>query len=437
MNTNLLHILRLAFDRRMTAPPIRALRELKRRGIERLPGPVQAEFDGSRPPRLQALKFVLRWLDGERLTRHGRQWVLNSFMPPFPGPAYERMFENLLSGRKVSPVSAFLAVTGSCPYRCWHCSIEGRSGGTLSTETWLRAIRELHQLGTSIIGFTGGEPLCRTDLCDLIHEASTGGAAIILFTSGALLDDPRVRELKRAGLWALCVSFDDPVEAEHDRLRGKNGAFQQAVRAVNLSTGAGFYTMIGSVATPRMIRERRHEALHALGRKLEVHELRFVEPMPCGKLGQVERDQLLQPEDVLALREFHRSMNRKGARPKICAFNQVESPDVFGCGAGTQHLFIDPAGNVCPCDFTPLGFGNICEVTLESIWQRMSAAMGGYPRRTCFIQQHAALVAEAGCCGYPLSPETSEAVCANAPWDGLPEYFATVMGQETKKKARP
>jgi hypothetical protein len=62
------------------------------------------------------LAFVRRWLDGDQITRHS-QWVLNSFLPPFPDPAFDRMFENLLSGRRLSPVSAFLAVSDACPYR--------------------------------------------------------------------------------------------------------------------------------------------------------------------------------------------------------------------------------------------------------------------------------------------------------------------------------
>ena len=423
-------LLRILCNPHIITTPIRVLKQLRAQGHTRLPAAVQNELEsrGAIRHKPRALAFLRHWLAGERLTRHNGQWVINTFLPPFPGKSFDRMFENLLSGRRLSPVSAFLGVTARCTNKCWHCSAKSRRTGQLPTETWLEIIQQLHDLGASIIGFTGGEPLIYPDLPHLITAASRGGATPILFTSGAWLDLPQLKQLQRAGLWAVGISIDHPDPATHDQIRGTVRSFEQAVAALKAAHEAGLYTMIGTVATRQLVRENLLEPIWQLARRHRVQELRIMEPMPCGKLADPDPDTLLEPEDIAKLRRFHIEKNRRGRGPKVCAFNQIESPQFFGCGGGTQHLYIDSAGEVCPCDFTPLSFGNVTREPLPVIWERMNDSMGN-PRRDCFIQKHHRLISQHAAGGYPLPPELSQQICAQAGKEPLPDYFALITGQ--------
>jgi MoaA/NifB/PqqE/SkfB family radical SAM enzyme len=421
-----LQLLRILLDRRVTTVPRRVLAQLGRQGRQRLPEDIGKSL-ASRFPGFKGLAFMHRLLEGEQLTLHNGQWVINSFLPPFPGPAFDRMFENLLSGRRLSPVSAFLAVTGECQYHCWHCSYRNRPGGDLETRQWLKIIGELHHLGASIIGFTGGEPCSRGDLSQLVSAASAGGATTIVFSSGSGLNLPLLTELKKAGLWSVCISLDHPSPAGHDRLRGMPGAHAAACQALRQARQNGFYTMVGTVATRALVEDGLLPPMHALAGECGADELRIVEPMPCGPLAKGGENTLLTPQHIAAIRQFHVQTNRQRLRPKICAFNQIESPELFGCGAGTQHLFIDAAGEVCPCDFTAMSFGNAAREPLEAVWSRMSGAMGN-PRRHCFIQAHHRLLLKHG--GFPLPPEKSCLVCAEAGREPLPDYFQLVAGRK-------
>jgi MoaA/NifB/PqqE/SkfB family radical SAM enzyme len=140
---------------------------------------------------------------------------------------------------------------------------------------------------------------------------------------------------------------------------------------------------------------------------------------------------LLTQEHVKKLRDFHVNTNRRGRKPKICAFNHVESPEYFGCGGGTQHMFIDYNGQVCPCDFTPLSFGCIEQQPLAEIWQRMNDAMNN-PRRNCFIRKNYHIIQKHyGATGVlPLPPEMSEKVCNEAGTEDFSDYFAMVTGRK-------
>lgn len=434
MSLSLLQFVALLLDPRVSGPPMRALRKMRAHGIRRLPSRVYDPASG----RLRVApmrRFLHEWLDGERLTRHRGQWVLNSFLPPFPGPAYRRMFENMFSGRHLSPVSAFLAVTARCPADCAHCSLGGRRGGPeLDTAQWTDAIRQLHGLGASIVGFTGGEPCVREDLAALVREAASGGAATILFTSGRGFDGKLAERLREAGLWAVCVSLDADTAAAHDAARG-DGSFAAALDALRHARAEGFYTMAGAVASPVFVDSGMPAHIHALLAGLGVHEMRIVEAMPCGRMADCALSDLLTPDHVDALRRFHIETNRGGRGPKVCAFNRIESPEVFGCGAGTQHLFIEPSGIVCPCDFTPLGFGSVRDTPLADLWRRMNLAMGDNPRTHCFIQRNRDRVRAHAAVGYPLPPDLSESICRAAGPEPLPAYFALVTsGGGTKAR---
>lgn len=432
MNFQLPNLIRILLNPKITSTPVRVLKELRARGKQRVPGTVQAELESGIRGR-HTLRFVREWLDGEVLSRHDGKWVLNSFLPPFPGKSFDRMFENLLSGRRLSPVSAYLAVTAFCPYSCWHCSFKNRRNGELSTDAWLSIVSGLHGIGASIVGFTGGEPLAREDLPELVEAAVTGGASSVVFTSGALMNREKVRRLKQAGLWAFCISLDHPNPADFDRLRGAEGAFDRAVKAIRISLEAGFYTMIGTVATRNLLDENLQEDIYKIARETGVHEFRLIEPMPCGMLAGTEKNNLLTADHIGKLRKFHVTTNRKGRLPKVCAFNHIESPEIFGCGAGTQHMFVDSAGEVCPCDFTPMSFGNAVFEPIETIWHRMNDAMGN-PGRHCFIQKNHRLISAHAESGYPLPPDVSEKICAQAGRESLPDFFALVTGQ-TKRNS--
>jgi MoaA/NifB/PqqE/SkfB family radical SAM enzyme len=422
-----LNMLRVLADRRIVGPPFRLARRLKRRWIgERTVGKNEGLKDGLRE-RLAAWEFVRRWLRREGLRRHNGQWVVNSFIPPFPGPAFDRMFAPQYFQRPYVVGSASLAVTGECPADCWHCSMKKRRGGRpLATAEWLDAIDRLLSLGTYNIGITGGEPLLREDLPELVRAASHGGAIVQLFTSGIGLTEAKIDALREAGLWAVGVSLDHTDPATVKRLRGTPWAFDAAIAALELSRSKGLYTLINAVADREMVDAGEHCRLYDLASRLKLHELRLIEPMPCGRLDSLPADRLLDAEQISRLRQFHRETNRRGRGPKVCAFNEMESPELFGCCAGTGHLHIDPCGEVCPCNFVPLSFGNLREERLEAVYDRMSIAMR-QPRRHCFIQSNAPLIQlHAAGREYPLRPEISMQVAAQSPRESLPDYFRLV-----------
>ena len=121
------------------------------------------------------------------------------------------------------PLALLAELTYRCPLKCPYCSnpLElSRYLRELDTETWLRVLREAAELGVIQVHFSGGEPLLRGDLGQLVAEARRCDLYSNLSTGATLADEGRLEELRRAGLDALQVSVLDSDPQGNDWLAG-------------------------------------------------------------------------------------------------------------------------------------------------------------------------------------------------------------------------
>ena len=353
----------------------------------------------------------------------GGQYVISTFMPPFPSVAFDRMIQNSIDvyHKKVSPYSTYCAITNQCGYNCWHCSKAHRHGNELSTGEWKNLIREILDIGVCVIGFTGGEPLYRNDLEEMI--ASIGNrAASILFTTGDGFSEERAQRLKESGLTYVAVSLDHYEGSEHNRLRGSAESFQKALDAINKSRKVGFYTALQLTMRKNVANRDFLDSYLQFASTLGVQEIRVIEPMPTGKLIDGAADVFLDEKERQAIREFHIQSNHKKPFPKVAAFAYLEDKNLYGCGAGVQHLYIDAYGNLNPCDFTPLSFGSVLNGGFKQAFSRLQKHFS-IPRDKCFILENMGKLKSSYEGNLPLGYEESDRLCVQCSKGKLPKYY--------------
>ncbi len=361
--------------------------------------------------------------------RHRGRVYLNAFFPPMPSAAFNRFIDIVANGRRV-PISTYYAVTEHCPFRCPHCSYGCHAPGQMTTQESLAAIEQFKRLGTPIIGFTGGEPLLRTDLAELVRAVGDETISFV-FTTGYGLTPQRAAELSDAGLDGVMIGLESPDSREHDSVRGADGSFDMAMAAIRLARDSGFYTCIATVGTRERLRSGKLERLAELGTALGVQEFRITEPVATGSF-QGRTDEVLTPGERARLAEFHRQWNSRRRGPAVASFAYLESDEMMGCGAGYHHLFIDAVGNVCPCDLTPLSFGNLREEPLDAIWNRMGQWFD-QPRCGCFANTVGEKLAEqGGRVQLPLHREAAEGICSACERTGeLPAVYGKLKSHRT------
>jgi MoaA/NifB/PqqE/SkfB family radical SAM enzyme len=144
--------------------------------------------------------------------------------------------ENVAPGLHVRPLVAELFLTDNCNLRCVSCACwRTRTRGELTTQEWRGVIDQLAALGFLKLNFTGGEPLLRHDAVALLaHARNSGVPELHLNTNGILLDEARIDEVLAAGVRSFNVSVDAPRSELHDHLRGRAGAFERTMAALQM-----------------------------------------------------------------------------------------------------------------------------------------------------------------------------------------------------------
>jgi len=135
-------------------------------------------------------------------------------------------------------------MTQQCNLYCSHCyagACEEPLPGELSTDEGKYLLEQLSDFGVPVVLFSGGEPLVREDLPELVSYASDLGIRPVLSTNGTLITRENIRELKKAGLKYAGVSVDG-LEARNDEFRGEEGAFQAAIRGIKACLDVGVKT---------------------------------------------------------------------------------------------------------------------------------------------------------------------------------------------------
>lgn len=337
-------------------------------------------------------------------------------VPKWPSPPYDHMAG--LGGLNVNAAGtkfkqqvdhAILAISRKCVYRCRHCYERPHlaSEETVPLNAWKRTVRDLQAMGTSIIVFSGGEPMLRYgDLLELVRSGDKTLSEFHVHTSGHGVTEDKARALKDTGLEVAAVGLDDVNPERHDALRGYPGAFQEALGAIRCFRRAGIFTYINLCLTKDLVHSGGLPALLELAKDLGVGAIRFLEPIAVGGyLGENMAD-LFSEEDRARTTEFFEQANssrRYADYPFISYEAFSEAPAHLGCMmGGHSHFSIDSLGNVIPCVFLPVSFGNIQDEDLPRIFQRMRLAIPRPCRQGCSAALLASAVNKQANCGTPL-----------------------------------
>jgi MoaA/NifB/PqqE/SkfB family radical SAM enzyme len=358
---------------------------------------IHKRFSHSKKYRLRNM-FKCGWnaIKHDRLVQHQGSYIFNSFLPPLNSPAFLNMamqvpgegadfFENHFKGKRLAPISTYIAATGKCRYNCWHCSAHASIGqNELNTESLIAIVRKLQDLGVGIIGFTGGEPLLREDLEQVIASVDQQKSISLVFSTGFGLTQERAAGLKAAGLFGIAFSLDSINKEKHDKMRGYPGAYDHSLRAIRNAMKAGLYTMSQTVCTRELMTSGEILALAKMLKQEGIDEMRILEPLPCGKLSG-PNPAFLSLSEQNDLKNLHITLNSDRQYPKASVFPYFESADQFGCGAGSQHSYVDTAGNFGPCDFLDCRYGNLFTEDIKEVWYKMHKAVGG-PKCACLAK---------------------------------------------------
>ncbi len=380
------------------------------------------------------VKLISSMTKGEKIISFEDKYILSAFLPPFPSRAFytnlmavkkpDNIFTQQIYGKRSGPISIYLSLTNKCPNNCLYCSAKHRiDERDLTTEEWINIIKDIQDMNISIIGLTGGDPMAREDIFDIVGSIDDRSAST-LFTSGYNMTLEKAKELKGRGLFSMGISLDSYNKDRHNTNRNSDKAFDYAVRAIQNSRSAGIYTMAQTVILKEELDEEKLFKFFKFASDIGVHEVKILEPILSGNLlGEKDLSKVVySAHDREKLINIQHKANRKGGLPKITTFAYTESEEKYGCGAGTQHSYVSASGHLYPCDFVPMSFGTIGEKGIKDLWEEMNEIIGK-PKIGCFAQRVNKEVYEKANKELPLSKEESIKICQRCKSDKYPKYY--------------
>jgi PqqA peptide cyclase len=279
------------------------------------------------------------------------------------------------------PLGLLAELTHRCPLGCPYCSNPTQYEpveGELATEEWRRVFEEAADLGVLHALFSGGEPMLRADLVELIAAADGSGLYTNLITSGLGLTPRRAEELKGAGLDSVQISFQSDQADLADRIAGVP-AHAAKLRAARLVRELGLPLTINAVIHRHNI--DRVEDVIRLAESLGAHRLELANVQFYGWAYR-NRDALLP--DLAQVRRAEAIAAEAGARLAGRMTILYVRPDYFddrpkACmgGWGRRYLTVAPNGAVLPCptawSIPGLRFDEVRQRSLEWIWRESEA----------------------------------------------------------------
>src|SRR5229473_4584802 len=286
-----------------------------------------------------------------------------------------------MTSAPTNPLALIAELTHRCPLHCVYCSnpleLQNRANA-LTTETWARVFQEAAQGGVLQADLTGGEPLARTDIIELVHAARTAGLYVNLITSGLPLDEARLAKLVDAGLDHLQLSFQGAREEIAAEISGTK-SHAQKLRALEWLKTRRVAVTLNFVIHRRNI-EQLAEML-ALAESSCATRVEFAHAQYYG-WAFANRERLLPTREQVAhsIEFFKRAEERLKGKIRV----EYVVPDYYAkypkpCmgGWGRKLMLITPTGEALPCHAAQiipgLHFENVKDRSLREIWQNSAA----------------------------------------------------------------
>lgn len=247
------------------------------------------------------------------------------------------------------PLAVRIELNNNCPNRCQYCNVWKAEKITPSREEVFLLLKELKKLGTKKVSFSGGEPMLREDIGEIISYAKSLGISPEMNTCGFLVSK-KITEIKNLDL--LKVSIDGPQDI-HDFVTGRSGSYKEAISAVEAAKSAGIKTVITTTITRYNL--KYFDFIIELAKKYDC--LVAFQPVKKMFYSKIDVEELFPDKD-----EYKKALGKlidlklKGdgvMRNTLSGLKHIiEFPDYpkFRCAAGKLFVIIDVDGTVYPCD---------------------------------------------------------------------------------------
>lgn len=326
---------------------------------------------------LKRLLYFLSKMQHSKFVKIGKATRIDLYVPGYPSAAFYKACKKFMVFDEKLPCSTVLiSVTSACRYNCQHCYQKYDKGRDVDIHLLLKTIRELQNMGIAFFNIEGGEPFLVYDRLKQVCSAFDKRSELWVNSTGDGITIERLQELKTLNLIAIMFSLPSPVPDEFNNFMGKNSAWETMENAVELCHQTSIAVAFNSCLKKEDYYNGTFERIMEKAKKFKAAVIQFIKPKPAGgwlETGVVEFTGQ-EIEYIKNLVTIYNHDKKFRDYPAISAQIIEEDKNVFGCTAGgTDRFYINAKGDVQPCEFLNISFGNIAQEDFKIIYERMRA----------------------------------------------------------------
>ncbi len=268
--------------------------------------------------------------------------------------------------------------TNQCNMFCDHCyrDASAKFEDELNTEEGKALLDEIAKAGFKIMIFSGGEPLMRPDIVELVKHATSLGLKPVFGTNGTLITPELAQELKAAGTMGVGISLDSLDPKKHDEFRRFQGAWEGAVRGMKNCKAAGLPFQIHTTVMDWNYDEALKITDFAVELGAVAHHFFFL--VPTGRAVSIEEESLRAEQyeailtDIMKKQQEVKIELKPTCAPQFMRIAKEMGMDLRfgrGCLAGTHYCIIGPKGLVQPCAYLNMNLGDVRVTPFSEIWK--------------------------------------------------------------------
>jgi heme b synthase len=272
-----------------------------------------------------------------------------------------------------------------------HCRAAAGTGpheGELDTAKCLQILDQIKEVGNPIVILTGGEPLLRHDIFELARYGTEKGLRMVMATNGTLISKEVTERMKSSGIMRVSISLDGADAEQHDRFRKVNGAFEGALRGIELLRKEGIEFQINTTITRHNVGQAEQMLGLAVRLSAAAHHIFLLVPtgrardMTGQEIDALEYEKLLhwfhgmRSEVPIHLKatcapHYYRVLRQEARKKGEKVDFKTYGLDAMtrGCLGGTSFCFVSHTGIVQPCGYLELNCGDLKKNIFRDIWQ--------------------------------------------------------------------
>jgi len=279
--------------------------------------------------------------------------------------------------QKFIPLVLSWNITRKCNLKCSHCYINATTKeliNELTTSEAKNLIDQISEVSRPLLILSGGEPLLRADVFELIKYGVSKGLKMGLGSNGSLIDSDVAHKLKKAGLTTVSISLDSSKPELHDQFRGVTGSWKKAVNAIKVLRENNLLVQVNTTVTQQNYKEI--DEIMSLAEDLRVENFHLFFLVPTGRGVKMTDISPSKYEAMLKTTFAKTSKHNLNVKPSCApqfmriAFNEGLDMRqwIRGCIAGLYYCRVYPDGEITPCPYLPIKLGNIREKSFKEIW---------------------------------------------------------------------